>query len=93
VNDNAPEFSSTIYNAEISEDASLMTEVLKVSAKDRDSDLNARIRYQLAMENNDFGINSGTGEIFVQRGLDRERQSEYRFVVVATDQGTVSFNE
>lgn len=76
----------------VSEDAPLMSEVLKVWARDQDSGANARIRYQAVSENilNDFGVNPSTGEIFVRRSLDRERQAEYRFLVVATDQGTVS---
>lgn len=95
VNDNAPEFTSIVYNAEILEDAPLMSEVLRVAARDRDSGANARIRYQIASENqlNDFGVNPTTGEVFVRKPLDRERQAEYRFLVVATDQGAVGLIE
>lgn len=70
-----------------------MSEVLKVSAHDPDSGANSRVRYHVADSNalQDFGINPLNGEIFVRRPLDRERQAEYRFLVLATDQGVVSF--
>jgi protocadherin-16/23 len=69
-----------------------MSEVLKVSAHDLDSGANSRLRYHISDANvlQDFGINPLGGEIFIRRSLDRERQAEYRFLVVATDQGAVS---
>lgn len=67
-----------------------MTDVLKVEARDKDFGANSIIRYRIADEQvQDFGINSQTGEIFVRRSLDRERQADYRFLVLATDRGSV----
>jgi hypothetical protein len=69
-----------------------MSDILKVSATDLDYGSNSRLRYHVADSNalQDFGINPLSGEIFVRRPLDRERQAEYRFLVIATDQGSVS---
>ncbi|KAI6170983.1 Protocadherin-16 [Aphelenchoides bicaudatus] len=66
-----------------------MSGVIRVSARDQDSGANSRLRYHIGDSNvlQDFGINALSGEIFVRRPLDRERQADYRFLIVATDQG------
>ncbi|CAD5215800.1 unnamed protein product [Bursaphelenchus okinawaensis] len=89
VNDNAPEFKQSLYKAEVPENAQLMTTVLKVLASDKDSGNNGKVKYRLVKTSySEFEINAVTGEIYLNQELDRERQSDYSFVVVASDSGS-----
>ena len=69
-----------------------MTKVLRVNASDRDRGRAGRIVYRLGDEpkSGDFGIFASSGEIYVRRALDRERQAAYSFIVIAEDDGLVS---
>ncbi|VIO90129.1 Cadherin domain containing protein [Brugia malayi] len=87
INDNKPEFKEQMYFVDVPEDAQLMTDILTVQAKDLDSEQNARISYQFSEENDNFGINSVTGNIFVKGILDREMIPEYHLFVIASDNG------
>ncbi|XP_018320915.1 protein dachsous [Agrilus planipennis] len=87
-NDNDPIFDKSNYMATILEDVPPDTSVLKVHATDADIDLNGRIIYSLANENQSlFRIDNKTGIITTTGFFDRERQQEYNFLVVATDSG------
>uniref|UniRef100_UPI00398F78D5 protocadherin Fat 3-like isoform X1 n=2 Tax=Pristiophorus japonicus TaxID=55135 RepID=UPI00398F78D5 len=89
VNDNAPEFSREIYNAVISEDASIGDSVVMVLAEDWDSQTNAQIRFSVVNGDpyNDFNISPVTGLIKVKERLDREKVSGYSLTVQAKDSG------
>ncbi|CAH0559984.1 unnamed protein product [Brassicogethes aeneus] len=87
-NDNDPKFDSPKYSSTILEDVAIDTSVLKVSAFDMDIGVNGRIIYFLANESQWlFRIDNKTGVITTAGMFDRERQSEYNFLVVATDGG------
>lgn len=92
INDNPPEFDNQLYAADIPEDITVMSTILQVHAKDKDSGANARITYEIADSQRvpQFEINRKSGEIYVKSALDREKQFEYSFLVVAKDYGNVS---
>ncbi|XP_072433894.1 protocadherin Fat 3-like isoform X4 [Chiloscyllium punctatum] len=94
VNDNAPEFSREIYNAVISEDASVGDSVVKVLAEDCDSQINAQINFSIVNGDPDnyFNIHPVTGLIKVKERLDREKISGYSLTVQAKDSGTPSMS-
>lgn len=86
-NDNPPIFEQQVYNISISEDASIGSNALKVSASDKDLGINARVSYQITDGNTDavFAINRGFGEITVARSLDRETKDFYKLEITARD--------
>ncbi len=91
VNDCRPEFESDAYRASVSEARPVLTPVLTVHATDADSGANGEVEYSIVKNVNNaslfFGVNSDTGEVFVKRKLDRERQQSHTFTVSATDKG------
>ncbi|XP_066154165.1 protein dachsous [Euwallacea fornicatus] len=87
-NDNDPKFDLSKYSTTILEDISIDTSIMKVHASDADVGLNAKIIYFLANESQWlFRIDNKTGVITTAGLFDRERKSEYNFMVVATDSG------
>ncbi|CAJ0930369.1 unnamed protein product, partial [Mesorhabditis belari] len=91
INDNSPIFSRPLYTAQVKEDIPAGTLVLKVHADDKDSGVNAKIRYRL--EDGNFTINEH-GEISPKRRLDADQNKErffiYKFNVSAEDGGNPS---
>ncbi|XP_067890087.1 protocadherin Fat 3a isoform X2 [Heterodontus francisci] len=94
VNDNTPEFSREIYNAVISEDASIGDSVVTVLAEDCDSQPNAQIQFSIMSGDLDnyFNISPVTGLIKIKERLDREKVSGYSLTVQAKDSGTPSMS-
>lgn len=90
INDNAPIFVSTPFQATVLESVPLGYLVLHVQAIDADAGENARLEYSLAGVGHDFPftINNGTGWISVAAELDREEVDFYSFGVEARDHGT-----
>ncbi|XP_031231049.1 cadherin EGF LAG seven-pass G-type receptor 2 isoform X1 [Mastomys coucha] len=90
INDNAPIFVSTPFQATVLESVPLGYLVLHVQAIDADAGDNARLEYSLAGVGHDFPftINNGTGWISVTAELDREEVDFYSFGVEARDHGT-----
>ncbi|KAL1505211.1 hypothetical protein ABEB36_004825 [Hypothenemus hampei] len=87
-NDNDPKFDLSKYSTNIYEDVPIDTSILKVHASDADIGLNSKIIYFLANESEWlFRIDNKTGVITTAGLFDRERKSEYNFMVVATDSG------
>uniref|UniRef100_A0A8C3TIL7 Cadherin EGF LAG seven-pass G-type receptor 1 n=1 Tax=Chelydra serpentina TaxID=8475 RepID=A0A8C3TIL7_CHESE len=100
VNDNAPIFVSTPFQATVLENVPLGYSVLHVQAVDADSGDNARLEYKLidlspspgvVSPGGDTGfpfqINNSTGWITVSAELDRETVENYHFGVEARDHG------
>ena len=85
VNDNAPVFSEMSYVANISENATLNTFVLMVSATDADIGSNAEITYEFEGRPRPFVINGTNGDVVVGGPIDREKNSSYSLVVFAKD--------
>ncbi|XP_061910438.1 cadherin EGF LAG seven-pass G-type receptor 3 isoform X1 [Entelurus aequoreus] len=88
-NDNVPQFSEKRYVVAVKEDVRPHTEILRVSATDRDKDSNAAVHYNIISGNSrgQFSIDSFTGEIQVVAPLDYEAEREYTLRVRAQDNG------
>ncbi|XP_074833686.1 cadherin EGF LAG seven-pass G-type receptor 2 isoform X2 [Carettochelys insculpta] len=90
VNDNAPIFVSTPFQATVLENVPLGYSVLHVQAIDADSGANAQLAYALleAGPSCPFAISNSTGWIVVASELDRETVEFYSFSVEARDHGS-----
>ncbi|XP_055064438.2 protocadherin-16 [Misgurnus anguillicaudatus] len=86
VNDEAPHFESSEFEAKIRENQPAGTSILKVSATDRDHGTNGLVTYGGVTEDG-FTINPETGVISVTQVLDRELQDHYTITVYAKDAG------
>ncbi|XP_013914168.1 PREDICTED: cadherin EGF LAG seven-pass G-type receptor 1-like [Thamnophis sirtalis] len=101
VNDNAPIFVSTPFQATVLENVPKGYSVLHIQAVDADSGDNARLEYKIfelshlpalasPIQGNagfPFQINNSTGWITVSTELDRETTENYHFGVEARDHG------
>eukprot|EP00066_Takifugu_rubripes_P022942 XP_011612208.1 PREDICTED: cadherin EGF LAG seven-pass G-type receptor 2 [Takifugu rubripes] len=89
VNDNAPIFVSTPFQATVLENVPLGYSIIHIQAVDADSGDNSRLEYRLTATtpNFPFSINNSTGWIVVAAELDRESVDFYNFGVEARDQG------
>ncbi|XP_072382275.1 neural-cadherin-like [Diabrotica undecimpunctata] len=89
VNDNPPLFDRQKYVENVKQDASIGTNILRVSASDEDADNNGAIVYTLNAGSNAadleyFEIQPESGWIVLKKPLDRDR---YRLRVRASDRG------
>lgn len=96
-NDNRPEFDNVTLSVKVEENATVGDVITWVHATDKDSGLNGAVWYSLSnnsltMDNDVFGINCQTGEVFVKESLDFERQTIYVLFVTASDRGQDSQN-
>ena len=97
VNDNSPTFSQELYEGTISEAATagslvfqrLSSAPLVVSAKDRDSGVNALLSYDIVEPRAAqlFAIDSNTGAVRTLAPLDREQLARVEFTVQVSDHG------
>ncbi|KAJ8258826.1 hypothetical protein COCON_G00178380 [Conger conger] len=89
VNDNAPIFVSTPFQATVLENVPVGYSIIHIQAIDADSGDNSRLEYRLieTTPNFPFAINNSTGWIMVAEELDRETVDFYNFGVEARDQG------
>ncbi|XP_019732668.1 cadherin EGF LAG seven-pass G-type receptor 1-like isoform X3 [Hippocampus comes] len=89
VNDNAPMFVSTPFQATVLESVAVGHSVIHIQAVDGDSGENARLEYRLTdtVPGFPFAINNSTGWITVSEELDRETTEFYSFGVEARDHG------
>ncbi|CAB3226941.1 unnamed protein product [Arctia plantaginis] len=91
VNNHAPIFDSDKYDADVSEDAPIGTEIAAVRATDLDSGINSELKYSIQKGALDaFAIDNITGVVTVASKLDYDKRNTYRIQVVATDFGTPS---
>uniref|UniRef100_A0A8C2GGK0 Cadherin EGF LAG seven-pass G-type receptor 1b n=1 Tax=Cyprinus carpio TaxID=7962 RepID=A0A8C2GGK0_CYPCA len=89
INDNAPMFVSTPFQASVLENVPVGYSVLHIQAIDADSGYNAHLEYMLTDTSPSFPfiINNNTGWITVSAELDRETTEFYNFGVEARDHG------
>ncbi|XP_067361274.1 cadherin EGF LAG seven-pass G-type receptor 2 isoform X3 [Channa argus] len=89
INDNAPIFVSTPFQATVLENVPLGYSIIHIQAVDADSGDNSRLQYRLTetTPNFPFTINNSTGWIIVVAELDRESVDFYNFGVEARDHG------
>ena len=85
-NDNAPVFVHSSYSGAVNEDALPGTIILVVMATDADVTPNNKVTYHIAGGDvlGQFGIRK-SGEIYVNKPLDREEEAHYQLTVLATD--------
>ncbi len=91
-NDESPEFSSDYYNVTMTEGAESGTEVMTVTAYDRDEGVNGTVRYFFDPDVEIqypglLQLNQITGRISLLYDLDKEQYSNLQITVVAADQG------
>ncbi|XP_051975378.1 cadherin EGF LAG seven-pass G-type receptor 1 [Xyrauchen texanus] len=89
VNDNAPMFVSTPFQASVLENVPIGYSVIHIQAIDADSGDNSYLEYKLTDTSPSFPfiINNNTGWITVCAELDRETTAFYSFGVEARDHG------
>ncbi|KAM7402101.1 hypothetical protein PAMP_017369 [Pampus punctatissimus] len=89
VNDNAPIFVSTPFQATVLENVPMGYSIIHIQAVDADSGDNSRLEYRLTetTPHFPFTINNSTGWIVVAAELDRESVDFYNFGVEARDHG------
>lgn len=86
MNDHSPQFQSSTYTADVSEDVPIGSLVLEVKAIDLDHGPNSQVQYFLSHGSQSmFIIDQNTGRIITAAPLDRERVASYTFEVYATD--------
>lgn len=92
VNDVTPSFTNSTYYVFLLENTTISTSVLTVEAEDGDYAENGSFDYSIVPGNGSsfFSINSTTGEVFLERELDRETQDLLSFIVAAADLGEPS---
>ncbi|XP_063269779.1 protocadherin gamma-A3-like [Prinia subflava] len=93
-NDNAPEFTQSVYKVTVKEDVTVGSRVLQVTATDKDEGLNAQVKYSFFKipEKFDkiFKMDPETGEIVIMENLNFEEHEFYELVVQARDAGGLS---
>ncbi|XP_043982204.1 protocadherin alpha-3-like isoform X26 [Gambusia affinis] len=93
VNDNYPQFSDSVFNVYLKENAPVGTVLKKVSALDADIDQNAQVSFSVAESNGNMqlssmvNINSETGDIISLQSFNFEELKTFQFKVQATDSG------
>ncbi|XP_027953165.1 protocadherin beta-10-like, partial [Eumetopias jubatus] len=91
INDNAPQFSQTIYETQAPENSPVGSLIAKVSAGDVDSGVNADISYSLFDASEDirttFQVNPFSGNIVLTALLDYELVKSYKINIQAMDGG------
>ncbi|XP_041948909.1 protocadherin alpha-1-like [Alosa sapidissima] len=90
-NDNAPEFSKSVYKVQVSENTPIGTPVLTVTASDADEGVNGELIYTFKQGQRGifekFAINQSTGVITTLGKLDYEETGAYELRVEAHDRG------
>lgn len=92
VNDNPPEFTESVYHANVLEVADPGTSVVQITAVDRDEGQNSILTYSLIESNSGrppwFQIDSKSGLITTKAHIDCEIDPEPKVMVIARDQGS-----
>lgn len=90
-NDHAPVFFPQFYESPaMSEDVPVGTIVAQVTASDLDSGQNGRFSYSISKDSDPYGqfLVDQSGWVVVADSLDREKISQHRIMVLATDTGS-----
>ncbi|KAM4601120.1 neural-cadherin [Polymixia lowei] len=90
-NDHAPVFFPQFHEAPaMSEDVPVGTIIAQVSATDLDSGQNGRLSYSISKDSDPYGqfLVDQSGWVVVAASLDREKISQHRIMVLATDAGS-----
>ncbi|XP_045406983.1 protocadherin beta-10 [Lemur catta] len=94
INDNAPQFAQALYEAQAPENSPVGSLIVKVSAEDVDTGVNAEVTYSFFDASEDipttFQINPFSGEIILREMLDYELVQSYKINIQAIDGGGLS---
>ncbi|XP_040597856.1 protocadherin beta-18 isoform X1 [Mesocricetus auratus] len=94
INDNAPRFPQELYQTQTAENSPVGLPLVKVSAEDVDSGVNAEVSYSFFDASEDiratFQINPFSGEIMLKALLDYEMVKSYKLNIQAVDGGGLS---
>ena len=96
INDHHPQFTQDKYQVVIPENNQINLDLLTVRATDKDAGVNSQVHYKV-YDVNGFPtemicMNALTGVIHTNVVLDYEDESEYKFIVVASDGGVISLS-
>ncbi|XP_046901910.1 protocadherin-23 [Hypomesus transpacificus] len=88
-NDCRPAFDKSVYAVSVAEDVPPGSSLVQVQARDGDHGVNSAIRYSILKSSQDHlvSIDPTSGLVTTATWLDREREAEVRFLVVAVDGG------
>ncbi|NXC03566.1 PCDG7 protein, partial [Orthonyx spaldingii] len=93
-NDNAPEFTQSVYKVTVREDVAVGSRVLQVTATDRDEGPNAEVKYSFfkipEKFDKTFKMDPESGEIEIIEKLNFEEHEFYELMVQARDAGGLS---
>ncbi|XP_050346930.1 cadherin-related tumor suppressor [Nymphalis io] len=89
VNDNAPIFTRTPYSVDVSEGTAVGASIMRVYSSDADEGLNGDIYYKLigGDDMGKFTLDEATGQLFINKPLDRETVDHYLLTILAQDSG------
>uniref|UniRef100_A0A672J6D1 Uncharacterized protein n=1 Tax=Salarias fasciatus TaxID=181472 RepID=A0A672J6D1_SALFA len=90
VNDNRPVFSDPFYSVVLLENRQEEAFVLQVRATDADSGQNSEIFYFIDPSNEEFWVNSSSGEVYTKQELDYEAEHRHHLQIKAIDGGWFS---
>lgn len=90
-NDCSPIFESNPYVLILSENVPPGSSIMKVTAKDADAGSNGDVRYTISSDDgeilNTFDVDQHSGWLTTLVPLDKEKRGNFKFQVVATDNG------
>ncbi|XP_078366665.1 protocadherin Fat 4-like [Oculina patagonica] len=87
-NDNPPQFTESVYQVAISENATVASSIIRVIANDPDHGGNADLVFTLMGGDGVFAINKTSGVISIMSKVDREtKPNGYSLTVTARDHG------
>ncbi|XP_065068670.1 protocadherin Fat 4-like isoform X2 [Rhopilema esculentum] len=87
VNDNGPVFTPALIQQPVAEDLAVGSHVITVTAVDPDTGAFDLMNYSIVsnLSSSYFAINKTTGQITLQKALDREQEDRYIIIVQARD--------
>uniref|UniRef100_A0A915Q7Z5 Cadherin domain-containing protein n=1 Tax=Setaria digitata TaxID=48799 RepID=A0A915Q7Z5_9BILA len=86
INDNAPYFEQTRYEAQIAENAEINQDIITVKAYDLDRLQNLKYDlYAVHGRRIPFGVRTDSGAVFVKEPLDYEKENVYHMKLFVTD--------
>lgn len=92
VNDHAPQFIRAPYKVQVSEGATIGSQLVRVHTFDADEGLNGDVFYYISEgnEGGHFAIDESTGQVTLVKQLDRETVSSYKLTLIAHDAATTN---
>ncbi|KAG8326599.1 hypothetical protein J6590_037152 [Homalodisca vitripennis] len=87
VNDNPPRFPQTHYNITLSESTPVGARIGVIQADDIDTGVNGLVQYSISPQHGAVRVDSSDGSLYLQQPLDRELNSTFHLVLMASDSG------